>query len=184
MKIIGLDLESTDGLTGKNCKIIEVAAQLYNYDPFTKQETLLNEFNERVNPLCEVAKGAYEVHHISLADVKDCRLWKEVGTDFHQFLLGADLVIAHNGYEFDLPLLSKELNSIGKEIPIKQGFDTMVEGRWATVDGKLPRLGELCFATDVPYSEDEAHAALYDVDCMMKAYFKGLKLGFFNLEQE
>lgn len=184
MIITGFDIESTDVLTAKKCKIIEIAAQQYDYNPFTKEVKLLSEFNERINPLCEVSKSAYEVHHISLADLKNCRLWKEVGKDFYDYILGSDLLVAHNGFEFDMPLLSRKLNLIGKEIPTKNGFDTMVEGRWATVDGKLPRLGELCFATDVEYNEDEAHAALYDVDCMMKAYFKGLELGFFNLEQD
>lgn len=74
MIITGFDIESTDVLTAKKCKIIEIAAQQYDYNPFTKEVKLLSEFNERINPLCEVSKSAYEVHHISLADLKivDC----------------------------------------------------------------------------------------------------------------
>lgn len=184
MIVIGLDTESTDMITAKNCKIIEVAAQKYDYNPITQKAELIAEFNERVNPLCEVSKGAYSVHHISLADVRDCRLWPDVGNDFHKFLQNAEVLVAHNGIDFDFPLLSKSLNDIGLELPTGEGFDTMLEGRWATVDGKLPKLGELCFATDVDYNEDEAHAALYDVDCMMKALFQGIKLGFYKLGQE
>lgn len=176
MEVIGFDLETTGSLSEKNTKIIEIAARAYDYE--TQQ--LKREFCERINPLREISDAAYQVHHISLADLKDCRLWNEVGTDFYHFLQGGDLLIAHNGFDFDMPLLSTQFNLLGKEIPIKNGFDTMVEGRWATVDGKLPRLGELCFATDVLYSEEEAHAALYDVDCMMKAFFKGVELGFFK----
>lgn len=181
MIITGFDLESTDVLKSKKCKIIEIAAQKYDYNPTTKEAKLIGEFNERVNPLCEVAKGAYEVHHISLADLRNCRLWAEVGEDFYKFIQDSNMLVAHNGFEFDMPLLSKEFNTIGREIPVKAGFDTMVEGRWATTTGKVPRLGELCFATDVPYDEDSAHAALYDVDCMMKALFNGIKLSFFKL---
>lgn len=35
----------------------------------------------------------------------------------------------------------------------------MENGRWATYDGKSPKLGELCFALGIEYDEGSAHAA-------------------------
>ena len=178
--VVGLDTETTDMLTAKNCRIIEIAARKYNLET----QEVIGSFEERINPLCQISQGAYEVHHISLNDLKDCRKWEEVAPEFYAFLEGSDLLVAHNGFEFDFPLISKELNKIGIDIPCKNGFDTMTFGRWSTADGKLPRLGELCFATDVDYDDEQAHAAMYDVDCMMRAFFNGIKLGYFKPEEE
>jgi len=67
------------------------------------------------------------------------------------------------------------------DIPHTEVFDTMTEGRWATPDGKLPKLQELCFALEVEYDTNKAHAAEYDVDVMMECLWKGIDCGFFTL---
>jgi hypothetical protein len=60
-------------------------------------------------------------------------------------------------------------------------FDTMLHGRGATDDGKIPTLGELCYALDVPYDKAQAHAALYDVRVNLQAFLRGWKLGHFQV---
>ena len=56
----------------------------------------------------------------------------------------------------------------------------MAESRWATPDGKWPKLGELCFACGVNYNADEAHAAEYDVNKMMECFKKTQELGYLS----
>ena len=85
---------------------------------------------------------------------------------------------------FDGPFIAAELNRIGVNVPDVHSFCTMENARWACPDGKLPRLGELCFAMGVDYDPAKAHAAEYDVQVMMDCYFKGLLRGFYQLPKE
>lgn len=92
----------------------------------------------------------------------------------------ADMLIAHN-MAFDLPFISMELARINQPIPSKGAFCTMENGRWATFNGKSPKLSELCFALDVSYDQAAAHAADYDVEVMMQCFFKCVYRGVFKL---
>lgn len=47
--------------------------------------------------------------------------------------------------------------------------------------GKVPNLGELCFARGISYDREKAHAAEYDVTCMMEPFFIAHKKGFIQL---
>lgn len=180
MKICFFDLETTGTLVGHNDKkhrIIEIGAMTYDTDT----KSFVSKYEERINPLREIDKGAYEVHHIALADLLKCRTWSEVGPDFYNYIKEADYLVAHNGYDFDIPFLQFELERLKLAIPTVNAFDTMVESRWATVDGKLPKLGEFCFAVDVDYNPEEAHAALYDVEVMAKAFVRAVELNIFEI---
>jgi DNA polymerase-3 subunit epsilon len=89
--------------------------------------------------------------------------------------------VGHNLYDFDATFTIRELERINHELPDFEPFDTMIEGRWATPFGKAPSLKELCWACNVPYDPDQAHAALYDVRVMMLSFFYGLRRGVFKL---
>ena len=82
-----------------------------------------------------------------------------------------------------MPFLNGELFRIG--LPMINTFcvDTMLQCRWATPYGKYPNLGELCFATSTEYDTAKAHGASYDVEVMMKSFFKGFNSGFINLKK-
>jgi len=58
----------------------------------------------------------------------------------------------------------------------------MMSGCWATAFGEVPSLKKLCFACDVEYDADDAHAADYDVDKMMESFFFGVGAGRFKLD--
>ncbi len=177
MIIAGLDLETTGLLTPEH-RLVEIAIVLYDYDSCSK----LGSFVRRFNPGRPMDPKAQAVHGISFDEVSHLPRIE----DDHQAigiiqgaLSKADVVVAHNGEGFDKPFLAMELARIGVAVPSYRLTDTMKDGRWATPMGKVPNLGELCFACRVPYDPAEAHAALYDVERMMDCYFFAARRGFF-----
>lgn len=180
MIVMGLDIETTGLDYDRGHRIIEVAASLYDLH----SERLLGSFTQRVNPQRSIDPEAQRVHGISFDDVSGCPLWEVVGPKVSALMGKSGLIIAHNGDGFDLPFVVHELLRVGAPIPDVQSFDTMLHGRWATTMGKLPNLGELCFACGVEYDKNKAHAALYDVDVMMQSFFVGRRKGFFNVEEK
>lgn len=177
MKIItGIDIETTGLEQAKGHRIIEVAACMYDADT----EKCIAQFVKRINPERSIDPGAQAVHGISFTDLVNCPKWEEVAPILAKLMSKSALIVAHNGEGFDLPFIGNELIRIGIAVPNVPVFDTMVHGRWATAMGKLPSLGELCFATGVEYDPSKAHGAEYDVQVMMGAYFEGARKGFFK----
>lgn len=178
MRIVaGFDTETTGLDQAKGHRIIEVAVILYNLDT---QERIWK-YVQRINPQRPIDPGAQAVHGISFEDVAHCPLWEEIGPKLAQILNKCHVIVAHNGESFDMPFLNAELNRIGLSGVRATLVDTMVQGRWATPMGKFPNLGELCFACGVDYDPEKAHAADYDVEVMMQAFFTGYQQGFFTI---
>lgn len=177
MRIItGLDIETTGLEQEKGHRIIEVAACLYDAD--TQRQVA--RFVKRINPERSIDPKAQAVHGISFDDLVGCPKWEDVAPKLAEIMSKSSLIVAHNGDSFDLPFIGNEFKRIGIAIPEVKCFDTMVNGRWATALGKLPNLGELCFATGVEYDPSKAHGAEYDVEVMMSAFFEGVRTGFFK----
>lgn len=171
--IIGLDLETT-GLNVGSDRIIELCFGLYN-----DSCDLVKNVTMRFNPHRPIDPKAQAVHHISMNDLLDCPSFEEKAPVLNAILGKASLIVIHNA-RFDAPFLRFELENCGLQAPAIPVYDTMAESRWATPEGKWPKLGELCFACGVGYSSDEAHAAEYDVNKMMEC-FKAIKeQGFFS----
>jgi len=177
MIVSGLDLETTGLEQVKGDRIVEVAIKFYHLET----RRLVGQYIQRINPERSISAAAEAVHKITLADLADKPKWPAVAPKVYSLLTKAPLVVAHNGDEFDLPFLIGELIRVGQPIPEVATVDTMKEGRWATPVGKVPSLKELCFACDVEYDPEKAHAADYDVDKMMECFFRGLDFGFFRL---
>jgi DNA polymerase III subunit epsilon len=176
--IAGLDLEST-GVDPATDRIVEVAVVVMEL------ETGLTRlrFERRVNPGQHIPAGAVEVHGISDADVMGAPDFRSLAPGIVTLLSKVDLIVAHNGEAFDGPLLVHEIlragvSRMGTLPPV---FDTMLAGRGCTSDGKVPTLGELCFALDVDYDPARAHGALYDVEVLLAAFRRGWELGVFAL---
>lgn len=177
----GFDIEST-GLLSPDHRIIEACVQQYEVDPANPSAAfLVNEKTWRIHPKRSIDAKAYAVHNISLDDLAGCPEWSEVAADICAWLDACDIVVAHNGIEFDFPFLIQECERVGQPLPDFYPFDTMQDGRWATPFGKVPNLGELCFASGVPYNAAEAHAADYDVRKMMASFFFGWAQGFYQI---
>jgi DNA polymerase-3 subunit epsilon len=182
MNIIGVDLETTGLLDGGDHRIVELAVLRYHYPA---SRTPYDFWVQRFNPQRPIESGASAVHGITFEMVASEPIFDEKPAQrLADLLESADLVVAHNGRDFDLPFIEKELMRVGTALRPVRYVDTMQAGRWATPFGKVPSLKELCFATGVEYDDDKAHAADYDVDRMMQAFFVGLEKRFFTLEGE
>jgi len=176
--ITGLDIETTGLHQEKGDRIIEINCQLY--DAATRKRMI--NWTKRINPEGRAINAAAQaVHGISAADLAGCPPWKAVAPKVHGILKKSALIIAHNGNSFDLPFIAGELLRLGLDVPDVDHFDTMIEGRWATGQGKPPSLEELCWACDEEYDHEKAHAADYDVTQMMACFWKGVDWGFFKL---
>jgi DNA polymerase III subunit epsilon len=180
--LAGFDIETT-GLCEPEHRIVEVALILYDLDTQAELARLVRRFN----PGRPMDPKALEVHGITFESVAHLPLLEDdkPGIAIIQKMLSkADAVVAHNGEDFDVPFIQQEFRRIGQPLPQIRLIDTMKQGRWATPLGKVPNLGELCFACEVPYEPHKAHAADYDVDRMMKCFFHAYSLGFYDLPHQ
>jgi DNA polymerase-3 subunit epsilon len=178
-RIIGLDTETTGLDVTKGARLIELAFLSYDLDT----RALLDTWVHRFDPECPIEARAQEVHGIAYTDLVGMPKWGELAHEVSGRMGEADLLIAHN-MTFDGPFIASELNRAGCAIPRVPSLCTMEGGRWACADGKLPKLGELCFALGVTYDTAKAHGAAYDVSVMMECFFKGLDRGFYKLPAE
>lgn len=178
MIIAGTDTETT-GLLDADHRIIEAYVGLWR----PNGEKIFS-YDQRIDPQRGISADAQRVHGITLADLVGKPNWDEVGPKLHKVLSKADLYVWHNGDGFDGPFLDMEFKRIGLSLPERPTVDTMLNGVWATHDGKKPTLQELCFACGIEYDPLAAHAAAYDVDVMMQAFFLGVQWGYFDLPAE
>lgn len=176
-----MDIETTGLDYEKGHRIVEFAALLYRFDPDTGEQSLRGKFVQRINPQRAIDPGAQAVHGIRFEDVAACPDWAEVAPKVVKVLSACDFLVAHNGDDFDMPFIAHELIRVGQPVPDVESVDTMKQARWATPMGKLPNLGELCFACGVDYDKAQAHGAEYDVSVMMESFFVAHRKGFIVL---
>lgn len=177
MLIAGYDIETT-GLDVGDHRIVEIYIGLWRPDG-----TKAFEFEQRIDPKRSIAVEAQRVHGISQTDLIGKPDFETVAPSLARIFEKATIEVAHNGLSFDGPFTEYEMKRVGAPKPERPMFDTMIEGVWATPDGKKPNLGELCFACDIEYDPSKAHAAHYDVDRMMDCFFRGVEWGFFDISQ-
>lgn len=174
--IFGFDIETTGLEYAKGHKIIELAALKY-----TPKGELTDKMIVRIDPMRGIDADAQAVHGISIEELEGMPRFADIAEQFIGFIADCKLGVAHNGHGFDVPFVEHELKQIGMTLPGHiRWVDTMAGGRWATESGKFPNLGELCFACNVDYEPEKAHAAEYDVDRMMNCFFTAFKHGYFR----
>ena len=165
----GIDIETTGLDVYSGHKIIEIALVSYELETSRK----INEVSLRFNPRRNIDAKAQAVHHISLEMLADCPLFEDKAA--------ADVWVAHNGRQFDIPFITKQMRDCGVELIQRPLIDTM-DARWACESGKIPRLQELAVAMGFVYDEEKAHGALYDTDLMMQCFIKARNdYGFFPI---
>lgn len=179
MKIIGLDTETSGLEQEKGHRIIEIALLTYDFE----SQKLLDRYVQRIDPERAIDPGAQAAHGISYSELVGQPKWEEVAQEIADRMSTGDLLIAHN-MGFDGPFIAAEMSRIGVNVPDIHSLCTMENARWACPDGKLPRLGELCFALGTDYDPAKAHGADYDTLVMMDCFFKGLLRGFYQLPKE
>lgn len=173
--LAAIDIEST-GFLAPDHRIVEIHIGFY------QNRKKVRDYEQRIDPQRGMPAEAQRVHGISSSDLIGKPTWDTVGPVVYKSLMLVQGYVWHNGDEFDGPFIDQELKRLGLPgIPKRPAVDTMLEGVWATHDGKKPRLEELCFACGVPYDKALAHAASYDTGVMMDCFFTGIDLGFFSL---
>ena len=132
MKILGVDFE-TSGLLDQNCRIIEIGAVLFDWD----KKTPIEVFNVIVAPQenWDMMPGAELSHGMAKPYVMENGMPSAAALTILDKLVGkADVLCAHNGTQFDKPLLKSE--SVRHEM-------------WSQADGKI----WIDTMTDVPYPD-------------------------------
>ena len=134
-----LDLETTSG-DSRTTGIVEIGAVK------VRDGQIVEEFGTLVNPEIPITQGAFEVHGISDNDVKDQPTFQELLPDFLAFI-GDDLLVAHNGFGFDFPILWRLYREATGELLPNRRFDTLplarrlFPGQKNGVDGLMERFG-------------------------------------------
>lgn len=172
--VAGLDLETTGFDPADGHRIVEVALMTYEY-PSRK---LVDAYVQRVDPDRNIPAAASNVHGIMYTDLVGMPKWEDVAPQVHKRLAAITVGVAHNA-AFDGYFMGHELVRLGLELPEFELYCTMENARWATPDGKSPKLEELCFALNVPFERARAHGAQYDTQKMMECFFAGIDRGFY-----
>lgn len=170
------DLETTGFKADKGHRIVEICVQAWDVD----SRTMARELSTLVQPLREIPADASNVHGLYTEDLVDAPLWEKVAPIASLMLSKCKVFVAHN-VDFDSVFLGQELIRVGAAVPDIETFCTMQNGRWATANGKTPKLSELCWALSVPYDAADAHRASYDVTKTAQCLWAGIDAGFYKL---
>src|SRR5439155_7370856 len=91
--------ETTDN-DAATCGVVEIgAARVVNGQ-------IVDRFHAMVNPFRPISPKATAIHGYTDADVANAAPFSEVFTQFRAFV-GSDVLIAHNGLKFDVPVLRR-----------------------------------------------------------------------------
>ena len=98
-RYVTFDFETTDDDVA-TCGVVEIgAARVVNGE-------IVERFQSLVNPLRPISARATQIHGYTDADVAAATPFHDVFTQFHAFV-GSDILIAHNGQHFDIPVLRR-----------------------------------------------------------------------------
>lgn len=166
MRQIVLDTETTGIDPNQGHRIIEIGCvELVN------RKLTGNTYHAYINPQREVEQEAIEVHGITNEFLADKPLFKDVATDFIEFIKGAELVI-HNA-PFDVGFMDHEFALMNKNLPKTAAFcgilDTLVLARRKR-PGQKNSLDALCKAYNVDNSHRTYHGALLDSEILADVY--------------
>lgn len=111
-----IDLETT-GNEVDVAEIVELAAVRVRHG------RVVEEFHSLVKSRVPITSGALRTHHISETSVADAPYFEEVWEKFRTFC-GSDVLVAHNGYTFDFPILRRMAAKLprGKDLSV---YDTL-----------------------------------------------------------
>ncbi|TAL64048.1 MAG: DNA polymerase III subunit epsilon [Legionella sp.] len=165
MRQIILDTETTGIGHEQGHKVIEIGCV-----ELIDRKLTGKHYHVYLNPQREVDEGAFRVHGISSEFLKDKPLFKEIVSEFLQFIGGAQLII-HNA-PFDVGFLNAELKhaqwkkSLGDYCDV---LDTLVLAR-EKHPGQRNSLDALCKRYDIDNSNRQLHGALLDAEILAFVY--------------
>jgi DNA polymerase III epsilon subunit-like protein len=134
-----IDLETTDNDTSK-AEIVEIAAIR------VRDGRIAEKFVTLVKPRIPIAPAATETHGIREIDVVPAPHFETIWPTFHAFC-GDDVIVAHNGYEFDFRILRRMVRNLGKHFDLCT-YDTLPLARDLCPTSR--RLVDLARQFDVP----------------------------------
>ena len=162
MKEVVLDTETTGLSVREGHRIVEIGCiELENLIPTKKN------FHCYLNPERKVSEKALEVHGYTDEFLSKQKKFKEIATEFMNFINGKKLII-HNA-EFDLSHLNHELEILGMDKIKNQIVDTLSLAR-DKFPGSSISLDALCKKYRIDNSKREKHTALIDCDLLTKVY--------------
>jgi DNA polymerase-3 subunit epsilon len=127
-------------------------------------------FQVYLNPERAMPEGAFRVHGLSDAFLKDKPRFAEVAQDFLTFIEDAPLVI-HNA-QFDMKFLNAELKRAGLPLlPIERAVDTISIAR-RKFPGAPAKLDALCKRYAIDTSARTLHGALLDAELLADVYLE------------
>ena len=152
-----IDLETTDKDV-EGAEIVEIAAVRVRNGKIT------DEYRTLVKPRVPITSGAMATHGISENDVADAAYFETIWSGFREFC-GSDVLVAHNGYMFDFPILRRMATHLphGKDFST---YDTLPLAR--TLHATSRRLEHLAKRYGIPTGQ--SHRALDDCRTLAKLF--------------
>ncbi len=144
-----VDLETTDR-DSHTAEIVEIAAVR------VRDGLIVDQFSKLVKPRVPIAPGAIATHGIDADTLVNEPYFEEIWPAFRAFV-GADIAVAHNGYDFDFPILSRMADAYGFEFDLTT-FDTLPLAR--DLFPTSAKLVDLARRFDIP--PGTSHRALDD----------------------
>ncbi|KTD34196.1 DNA polymerase III subunit epsilon [Legionella moravica] len=165
MRQIILDTETTGIGPEQGHRVIEIGCV-----ELIDRKLTGRHYHVYLNPEREVDEGAFRVHGISNEFLQDKPLFKDVVSEFLQFVGGAELVI-HNA-PFDVGFLNSELKHVHWKKKLEEYcdiFDTLELAR-EKHPGQRNSLDALCKRYSIDNSNRQLHGALLDAEILAFVY--------------
>ena len=154
-----IDLETTEKDTSI-AEIVEVAAVR------VRDGRVVDTFNTLVRPSRPIPDAATRVHGIRDADVAPAPHFDDVWPKLERFC-GDDVVVAHNGYEFDFLVLKRAVHRLGKRFELCT-YDSLPLARDLYPTSR--KLMDLCRQFEV--DTGRSHRALDDARALACVFVK------------
>lgn len=166
MRQIVLDTETTGLETSANHRIIEIGAVELVNRKFTGQS-----FHVYINPERDIDEVASSIHGMTLEDLKDKPLFRDIADDLVQFIHGAELII-HNA-PFDVGFLNYEFSMLSttpsRVDEVCKITDSLALAR-EFHPGQRNSLDNLCKRYGIDNSLRTLHGALLDAEILADVY--------------
>ncbi len=152
-----IDLETTDKDVDR-AEIVELAAVRVRHG------RIVDQFHSLVKPRVPITSGALGAHGISESDVADAPPFEAVWGKFREFC-GSDVLVAHNGYMFDFPILRRMAAKLPRGADFST-YDTLPLAR--TLHATSRRLEHL--AKRYGINAGRSHRALDDCHTLARVF--------------
>ena len=165
MRRIALDTETTGLNPLDGHRIVEIGCVELDINIPTGKE-----WHTYLNPQRTMPEAAFAVHGLDDKFLSNKPLFKNISSDFLNFIRGAELVI-HNA-RFDIGFLNNELKLANLPIiNIDESIDTVQLAR-QTIPGAAASLDALCKRFNIDLSQRGKHGALLDAQLLAEVYLE------------